>query len=77
MKDEIDLYGYTHFSQVKRIIDDWMDYYNTERYQWQLAKLTPDEYYRYITTGVYPLSIKESGSAEGSAGSKKNSLTKI
>ena len=72
MKDEIDLYGYTHFSQVKRIIDDWMDYYNTERYQWQLAKLTPDEYYRYITTGVYPLSIKESGSA----GSKKNSLTK-
>ena len=64
MKDEIDLYGYTHFSQVKRIIDDWMDYYNTERYQWQLAKLTPDEYYRYITTGVYPLSLKEPGPAE-------------
>lgn len=59
MKDEIDLYGYTHFSQVKRIIDDWMDYYITEHYQWQLAKLAPDEYYRYITTGVYPLSIKE------------------
>ena len=64
MKDEIDLYGYTHFSQVKRIIDDWMDYYNTERYQWQLAKLAPDEYYRYITTGVYPLSIKEPRPAE-------------
>ena len=64
MKDEIDLYGCTHFSQVKRIIDDWMDYYNTERYQWQLAKLAPDEYYRYITTGVYPLSIKEPGPAE-------------
>ena len=64
MKDEIDLYGCTHFSQVKRIIDDWMDYYNTERYQWQLAKPAPDEYYRYITTGVYPLSIKEPGPAE-------------
>lgn len=64
MKDEIDLYGCTHFSQVKRIIDDWMDYYNTERYQWQLAKLAPDEYYRYITTGVYPLSLKEPGPAE-------------
>ena len=64
MKDEIDLYGCTRFSQVKRIIDDWMDYYNTERYQWQLAKLAPDEYYRYITTGVYPLSIKEPGPAE-------------
>ncbi len=32
MKDEIDLYGCNRFSQVKRIIDDWMDYYNTERY---------------------------------------------
>ena len=64
MKDEIDLYVCTHFSQVKRIIDDWMDYYNTERYQWQLAKLAPDEYYRYITTGVYPLSIKEPGPTE-------------
>ena len=64
MKDEIDLYGCTHFSQVKRIIDDWMDYYITEHYQWQLAKLAPDEYYRYITTGVYPLSIKEPGPAE-------------
>ena len=64
MKDEIDLYGCTHFSQVKRIIDDWMDYYNTERYQWQLAKLASDEYYRYITTGVYPLSLKEPGPDE-------------
>jgi hypothetical protein len=32
-----------------------MDYYNNERYQWQLAKLSPNEYYEYITTGVYPL----------------------
>ncbi|WP_375781886.1 hypothetical protein [Treponema ruminis] len=32
-----------------------MDYYNTERYQWQLAKLSPDEYYKYFTTGIYPL----------------------
>ena len=26
-----------------------------ERYQWQLAKLSPNEYYEYLTTGVYPL----------------------
>ncbi len=25
------------------------------RYQWQLAKLSPNEYYGYITTGIYPL----------------------
>ncbi|CAH0541088.1 hypothetical protein, partial [Oscillospiraceae bacterium] len=23
-------------------------------YQWDLAKLSPNEYYRYLTTGSYP-----------------------
>ena len=64
MKDEIDLYGCTEFAQVKQIIDDWMDYYNNERYQWQLAKLSPNEYYKYITTGEYPLPVKESEPVE-------------
>lgn len=55
MKDEIDVSGCTKFREVKIIIDDWMDYYNNSRYQWQLAKLSPNEYYEYITTGIYPL----------------------
>lgn len=55
MKDEIDISGCTKYREVKTVIDDWMDYYNSERYQWQLAKLSPDEYYGYITTGIYPL----------------------
>lgn len=55
MKDEIDLSKCKEFTEVKAIIDDWMDYYNNERYQWQLAKLSPNEYYEYITTGIYPL----------------------
>lgn len=55
MKDEIDNSGCERFQQVKDIIDDWMDYYNNDRYQWQLAKLSPNEYYSYITTGIYPL----------------------
>ena len=55
MKDEIDISECTKYRDVKAIIDDWMDYYNSERYQWQLAKLSPDEYYGYITTGIYPL----------------------
>ncbi|WP_367614333.1 hypothetical protein [Allobaculum sp. Allo2] len=33
-----------------------MRYYNEERYQWDLAKLSPDEFYKYVTTGRYPLS---------------------
>ena len=32
-----------------------MDYYNKERYQWGLLKLTPTQYYRYLKTGYYPL----------------------
>ena len=55
MKDEIDITNCTTFEEVKAIIDDWIDYYNNERYQWQLAKLTPHEYYNYITTGIYPI----------------------
>lgn len=55
MKDEINLSQCISFVDVKVIIDDWIDYYNMGRYQWQLAKLSPDEYYQYIITGVYPL----------------------
>ena len=45
------------FDEAKALIDDWMDYYNNDRCQWLLAKLTPNEYYRYIISGIYPLSI--------------------
>lgn len=43
------------FQAVNLVIEDWMDYYNTDRYQWDLAKLSPREYYQYLLTGVYPL----------------------
>lgn len=55
MKDEIDLSGCKKYREVKAVIDDWIEYYNNERYQWQLAKLSPNEYYTYIITGIYPL----------------------
>jgi len=57
MKDEIDISYCTTFEQIKTIIDDWIDYYNNERYQWNLAYLSPNEYYDYAMTGVYPLII--------------------
>ena len=47
----------TEFEEVKILIDDYMDYYNNRRYQWNLAKLSPNEYYKFVTTGVYPLDI--------------------
>lgn len=55
MKDEINLSDCKEFGQVKEKIDNWIYYYNNERYQWKLAKLSPNEYYEYITTGVYQL----------------------
>lgn len=45
------------FNEVKLLIDDYIDYYNNERYQWNLAKLSPTEYYKYITTHIYPIPI--------------------
>lgn len=60
MKDEIDLSKCKTFDDVKAIIDDWIDYYNNERYQWNLAKLSPVEYYKYITTGEYSLKLGKS-----------------
>ena len=57
MKDSIDLTGCPSFDEVNARIDDYMCYYNNDRYQWDLAKLSPNEYYTFITTGVYPLDI--------------------
>jgi transposase InsO family protein len=57
MKDEIrdEIAFMTSFEDVKRRVDDWLDYYNNDRYQWDLLKLSPREYYSYLQTGVYPL----------------------
>lgn len=60
MKDEI---GFKvekakGFGWVSQIIDDYIDYYNNERGQWQLKKLAPSEYFEYLTTGTHPLLVK-------------------
>lgn len=56
MKDELStqIPTWKSISDVRQSIDDWMDYYNNDRYQWDLAKLSPNEYYDYLTTGIYP-----------------------
>ena len=57
MKDEIDISKCQDFTAVKVIIDDWMDYYNNDRYQWDLARLSPNEFAEYTRTEKYPLSV--------------------
>lgn len=36
-------------------VDGYMKRYNSEYYQYDLAGLTPEEFYLYATTGIYPL----------------------
>ena len=45
------------FDAILERVDDWIDYYNNDRYQWDLLKLSPKEYYQYLLTGVYPLPV--------------------
>lgn len=57
MKDEIHLEKSISFSDLKLEIDDYMVYYNNDRYQWRLAKLSPNQYATYLKTGEYPIKI--------------------
>lgn len=57
MKDEIkaEISACRSYQAVCEQVEDWMDYYNHDRYQWDLLKLSPTEFYEYLKTGVYPL----------------------
>jgi transposase InsO family protein len=57
MKDELKIHRDMSFEAILAEVDDWMDYYNNDRYQWSLAKLSPREFYEYLMTGKYPLAI--------------------
>lgn len=57
MKDEIDISHCSSFREIHEVIYDWVDYYNNDRCQWDLAKLSPREYFRYLSSGNYPLRI--------------------
>lgn len=60
MKDELKVKKrkWRSFNEVKIDIDDWIDYYNNDRGQWCLEKLSPNEYYNYLKTGINPLLAK-------------------
>lgn len=56
MKQELAPYEskWLSFQEVKFRIDDWIDYYNNDRFQMGLEKLTPKEFYSYSKTGINP-----------------------
>ena len=61
MKDEIAPYTirWKTFRDVQERIDDWIEYYNNDRYQVGLKKMAPNEYYLFITTGQLPIIAKQ------------------
>ena len=71
MKDEVSeiIADCTSYCEVVSVVNDWMDYYNNDRYQWDLKKLSPREYYKYCLTGIYPIKtgISKNRERRGSA----------
>ncbi len=57
MKDEMHIDKCNTFDDLKSEVDIYMDYYNNDRYQWALAKLSPNQYEEYLRTGEYPIKI--------------------
>lgn len=58
MKDELRLSGKENHAELVEKVNDWVDYYNNDRPQWELAKLTPNEYFDYIKTKDYPIPMQ-------------------
>lgn len=55
MKDEFNLNGCETWTEAELHMADWINYYNTERCQWGLEMLSPDEYDQYLQTGQNPI----------------------
>jgi len=48
MKDEVDIKGCKNLKKLKMEINRYMKYYNNERPQWDLNKMTPKEYRSHL-----------------------------
>jgi len=49
MKDEMEYKQSTSFGELVEIIDSYMSYYNNDRYQWGLSKMSPAQYRTHIS----------------------------
>lgn len=44
-----------NYDSAYQLVDGYLKAYNSEHYQYDLAGPTPNEFYQYATTGIYPL----------------------
>lgn len=66
MKDELHIKECLDYEELQIEIDDYMDYYNNYRYQWDLGKRSPIEYRIYLLEGGNPLLHKKEANHESS-----------
>jgi transposase InsO family protein len=52
LKDDADYSGANNFGELKEIIGDYINYYNNERYQWDIKKMTPVEYRGHLLAHI-------------------------
>lgn len=52
LKDDVDYGGAKNFGELKTVIDGYIKYYNNERYQWDIKKMTPVEYRDHLLAHI-------------------------
>lgn len=50
MKDELDYKSCASLDELRARVDEYMEYYNSGRYQWTLKNMTPDEFRSHLLT---------------------------
>ncbi|NKQ22605.1 IS3 family transposase, partial [Brevibacillus laterosporus] len=48
MKDDLEYKTCQTVQELRDRVDSYIDYYNSERYQWSLKKMTPDEFRSHL-----------------------------
>ncbi|OIO18222.1 hypothetical protein AUJ29_00335 [Candidatus Kuenenbacteria bacterium CG1_02_38_13] len=47
-KDDVDYKECRTYEELEVLIRDYIEYYNNERYQWDLKKMTPVQYRNHL-----------------------------
>ena len=48
MKDELKYKDYSSIKELRLRVNEYMPHYNSERYQWTLKKMAPDEFRSHL-----------------------------
>lgn len=51
-KDDVDYRSCKTFEELKIMVDEYMEYYNNQRHQWDIQKMTPVEYRNHLLLNV-------------------------